>query len=191
VRTEEEIVPKFARLSAIGERRRTVYSFLCRNCGEVAWSHRPESSFCSRACVDARRGELSGNWKGGRRPDPNGYMRVCGDSEHRVVMQRHLRRDLRPWESVHHKNGIKSDNRIENLELWANRPQPYGQRVEDVLDFVADHYEREIRLKLEVKDAIRSSLARIENDGTLSVIPHSSDDSLIFKPVTAGSRDAL
>jgi hypothetical protein len=80
--------------------------------------------------------ENSPRWKGGRRIDPTGYIKVVlpendpyygmcthkrsgsGDvSEHRLVMARSLGRILTEKEHIHHKNGIKDDNRLENLEL--------------------------------------------------------------------------
>lgn len=50
--------------------------------------------------------------------------------EHRLVMEHMLGRALYPDETVHHRNGVRSDNRPENLELWSSW-QPRGQRVED------------------------------------------------------------
>jgi hypothetical protein len=58
-------------------------------------------------------------------------------AEHKAVMENILGRKLHPSESVHHKNGIRSDNRPENLELWASRHKS-GQRVTDLVAFAKE-----------------------------------------------------
>lgn len=68
-----------------------------------------------------------------------GYVRIGQRHEHRIVMECVLGRPLLPFESPHHVNGIRTDNRPENLELWV-RPQPSGQRAVDLARWVIEHY---------------------------------------------------
>jgi hypothetical protein len=83
--------------------------------------------------------------------DAYGYrwITVDGDArrEHHVVMEAMLGRALRPYETVHHRNGVRDDNRRENLELWASA-HPAGARVEDLVDWVVTEYADRVRQRL-------------------------------------------
>lgn len=76
----------------------------------------------------AKKGKRSSHWKGGRHKDRLGYIQIWMPDhpnakmggyihEHRLVMSKELGRPLTSQEFVHHKNGIKDDNRVKNLEV--------------------------------------------------------------------------
>ena len=84
-----------------------------------------------------RKMEKSVNWKGGRWKDTSGYIRIKMPNhpsadckgyviEHRYVMEQKLGKILKRYEQVHHINGIRDDNRIENLEV-VQREKHYGR----------------------------------------------------------------
>lgn len=88
-----------------------------------------------------RTGAQSTNWHGGKIVTHYGYVEIHAPDhpyankrgyvfEHRLVMEKQVGRYLTRQENVHHKNGLRADNRVENLELWS-RAQPVGQRVEE------------------------------------------------------------
>ncbi len=139
-----------------GEKRRGGALWLCRcSCGIEkivlgATLRVGESKSCGcygKELMSERakvyRGEKAPNWKGGWKE--NGYKMKTVDGkpvfEHRLVMEQFLGRKLKPRENVHHKNGVRDDNRLENLELWV-RSQPVGNRTEDIVKDAVEKLKR-------------------------------------------------
>lgn len=100
---------------------------------------KPEFIICVKCSGQRRNLELAYQWKGGKYINKAGYyiIQLARDDffcsmanshrrvyEHRYVMAKHMNRCLLPWEQVHHKNGNRADNRLENLELV--KPNNHG-----------------------------------------------------------------
>ena len=75
---------------------------------------------------------LGPEWAGHPRLNRSGHI-----LEHIAVMEVKLGRRLRKGENVHHRNGVKTDNRPENLELWVTK-QPLGQRPADLVAYAKE-----------------------------------------------------
>ena len=123
--------------------------FTCIGCGKLSLKVKGKRNntgryYCSKLCAAKDGGgnkHLKGSkhyaWKGGRNKIKKGYINIYFPDhpfakggkyvlEHRLVMEKYLGRYLQTYEYVHHKNGIKDDNRIENLEIVVNNNH-YGK----------------------------------------------------------------
>lgn len=143
---------RWTALSRISNGKHRDAYWLCRcECGKESAVQgkslrRGDSKSCGCAVRELalkRVGTNSPGWRGGRTKSSTGYILVQAPShpaaqadgyvpEHRLIMEDKLGRYLYPEETVHHINGVRYDNRPENLELWACR-QPKGQRVADLV----------------------------------------------------------
>jgi endogenous inhibitor of DNA gyrase (YacG/DUF329 family) len=127
------------------ELKRKDRSVVCAVCGtSFVRPHGKQRTFCSRSCAmtDRARGGQNKKEEGATAPHANGYiLQKVGTAwvmQHRLVMEDVLGRKLLPKERVHHKNGVRDDNRPENLELWTvDHKDPPGVRLMDQITHLA------------------------------------------------------
>jgi len=129
---------------SILEKKSNVYgcSFICKcdTCGKkftrkATWVNRTKHQFCNQECASKYKsievtGAGNGRWRGGiNLGRTDGYIAIYDVKKkkgrrykmlHRHVMEQSIGRELLPEEIVHHINGDRKDNRIENLMLFAN-----------------------------------------------------------------------
>jgi hypothetical protein len=119
------------------------YYWLCKcDCGnltEVSSGGIRRTVSCGCYKSERMTGSNSPLWRGGITIDGWGYRKISVGGgkrihEHRVIYEQHYGVKLKPYQNIHHINGDKKDNRIENLELW-DTSQPAGQRVEDKINY--------------------------------------------------------
>lgn len=130
-------------------RNRTTRTYMLGVCQDC---HKPvrylETLRCQECYWKHSVGENHPGYKTGRNLNGGGYMRITtGHSnhpnsysdgtilEHILIMSEHIGRPLIKGENVHHKNGIRDDNRLENLELWVTF-QPSGSRLTDMIEYL-------------------------------------------------------
>ena len=121
---------------------------------------RHKFQFCSLICSGLfYSADKCPSYKGGTLDD-GGYRIVYVKNqriaEHRLIMSRILGRQLERHEVIHHKNGIRTDNRPENLELCVviKQGQPRGQRLTDIIKFISDFYPHDMLKELRSRNII-------------------------------------
>ncbi len=149
----------------------------CIDCGKGRWTHlvngKSENLRC-QTCANRKK-----NWAGGIHHSKAGYIEILlypDDffysmaskhnhyvKEHRLVMAKHLGRCLQPFENVHHKNGIKDDNRLENLELTSTTGEHSKQHSKGYQDgYLRGLFDGKDRQIKELKNIIEELTKQIK-----------------------------
>lgn len=184
-------------IDAQGRHRGTKTWMVCSVCGYSRWIRSDSlrkkgfTGMCSKCHnkFTSTSGKTHPRWKGGKTLTWHGYVVVRLEPndpfyamskedgyilEHRIVMARHIGRCLESWEIVHHINGIKDDNRIENLELLPNRTAHLSSMAEAAeirrlkneikrLKSIIHNYEKQQPSKGRISQTEQTSFINIEN----------------------------
>jgi hypothetical protein len=116
----------------------------CKHCENSLYDKKPGTIYCSKDCASKNKLNTNLRYKNGDKiTTSNGYTKIKVDGkwilEHRYVVEQNIGRKLHKEEKVHHKNANRSDNRLDNLELWViHKKDPPGSRVNDLLNHVCN-----------------------------------------------------
>ena len=182
----------------VGEKRRPV-SGLCTpclakkkgvglNCGccgkplsrkriSLKRADRGGTLYCGRECMGrANSGENHPHYRGGEIVDVGGYVRIRRGRKyypkHRAVVESAIGRELKIWETVHHRDGDRKNNRIENLQLMGTR-HPKGQFFDDWADAIQSRIAEANPACVTVRPLVGSHDITVVNvfTGATTVIP--------------------
>jgi len=157
----------------IGKRQYQKYIwYACISCGKERWVVLKKGKPAHERCYPCGReiaaqktsGQKHYNWKGGRTLKTDGYViiwlppddffRAMADKkgyicEHRLIMAKHLKRCLQSWEVIHHINGKRDDNRLENLQLMSDLGNKQIAHFENKLDRILKQ-NKELRIQVKL-----------------------------------------
>ena len=124
-------------------RHRGSKEYICEICGKnFIDKNTTKRRFCSMECaVEGKSYTKSSSWKGGRHIGSGGYIRITLPNgsrirEHRFVYEKFLGRKLKRSEHIHHIDGNKTNNKLDNLLLCSNKEHfkvhnPNGLRAKE------------------------------------------------------------
>lgn len=146
---KRNFIPSSGHLDCPRCRNKKVPRVRCPKCGGLRRLDRNYQEGCQ---LCSQRKEKNGNWKGGKTYHKGGYRMVAAPGhprttktryvfEHILVMEKKIGRYLTEDETVHHKNGVRDDNRLCNLELWTTN-HPAGTRTTDLVKWAKELLKR-------------------------------------------------
>jgi len=143
----------------------------------------------------ARLGVFSGSnnpsWKGGRQTRKDGYIFVWMEEgtflEHKAIMEKHIGRKLRANEAVHHKNRIRNDNRLENLQLLTHAEHKAIHALEDKIS--SFHSINELWYN-EDSSMVGKKLRSVRLDNKITVTKLAKDIGVSIQSIHAYERGA-
>ncbi len=173
-----------------------LYQDTCPTCKSEVWRRKDaigkECQPCAQQSIIRHIGPEHPRWAGGRRLRKDGYVSVVLQPddpmfvmahprthevlEHRLILARAVGRPLKPWEISHHRNHVRHDNRIENLELISAQHLHQSIGIEDQIQRRLSQLEATV-LDLSVQLSVQQALLEAGEHGNPELSVSSDKES--------------